>query len=67
MNKPPVMISTKDTIYMSDLLNVIYFLIKRFDHYDSVIQDKKIKQLTETVSKGLKNQYESLLEVLNND
>ena len=66
MIEPPVMVSTKDVMHISDILNVTYSLIKKFKHYDNEISDEKIKQLVISTTTELTNQYSTLLEVLNN-
>lgn len=66
MMEPPVMVSTKDSMHISDSLNVIYSFIKKFKHYDDEIQDEKIKQLVIAATTELTNQYTNLMEVLNN-
>ena len=65
MNKVPTMISTKDKLYISDILNVTYLFAKKFDHYESMVKDKKIKDLITTSSDMLKKQYSKLMEELN--
>ncbi len=67
MNKPPVMISTKDSMYVGDILNVTAAFIKKFRHYDNEIQDNKIKQLVLTITSTLKGQYTKLMEVLKSE
>ena len=66
MLEPPVMISTKDSMHICDILNVTYMMIKKFKYYDDKIGDEKIKQLCSDIVMNLTAQYSSLMEVLNN-
>lgn len=65
MQEPPVMVSTKDCMYISDILNMSVAIVKKFKHYDSEINDVQIKQLVGNITNQMKNQYSTLLEVLN--
>jgi len=64
MIEPPKMVSTKDVMYISDILNTIYTLAKKLNYYE--INDEKIKQLINKITTSFTNQYSTLLEVLNN-
>ena len=65
MSEPKKMISTRDLLYIEDLLSVICMFVKKIDHYDEEITDEKIKNNVAKVSLNLKDQYRSILEVLN--
>ena len=67
MNKPPVMVSTKDSMYITDVLNITHCFIKKFDHYDNEIQDTKIKKLVNNATNELIKQYNSLMEELKHE
>ena len=64
MTEPNDMISNKDILYMADILNVTYTLIKKLRHYDDEIVDKKIKTLNNKIVKDTIKQYDELLGVL---
>ena len=66
MNEPPKMLSTKDILYFSDILNVTGTYIKKFKHYDDLISCKEMKTLVLTITKELTSQYSVLLKELKN-
>lgn len=66
MTEPPVMVSTKDSMHICDILNVIYTLIKKFKHYNNEIQDQSINNLVLEAKTELLNEYSALMEVFNN-
>lgn len=66
MNKSPVMVSSKDIMYITDILNVTHAFAKKFKHYNNEIQDPKILNTVAGFTNQLVNQYNNLLGVLNN-
>ena len=66
MNQPPVMVSTKDSMYICDILNVTHAFMKKFKHYDNEIQDAKLKQMVQGFTTQLENQYQNIMGVLKN-
>jgi hypothetical protein len=65
MSEPPVMVSTKDAMYINDILNISSSMIKKIDHYLKEAKDEKLKSLIKKTSKKMKENYHILLEVLN--
>ena len=64
MNEPPKMLSNKDILYISDILNQQYVLVKKLNSYELSIKDKEIQKLIKRTCEMLKNNYNTLLEVL---
>ena len=64
MKEPQEMLSNKDVLYISDILNVLLTFVKKFTCYQEFISDEAILKKITAVTKDLKNQYESLLEEL---
>lgn len=65
MEQPPVMISGKDLMYISDILTQQITFIKKFDTYKDEIVDNEISDLVYQITEGLKTETQTLLEVLN--
>ena len=65
MEEPMEMISTKDNMYISDILMMQYTYIKKLLFYDELVTETKVKDLINKVSKQLIKGYDTLLEVLN--
>ena len=64
MKEPNQMLSNKDVLYISDILGVTLTFIKKFTCYNEFISDDTILKKINAITKNLKDQYESLLEVL---
>ena len=62
MNRPPKMISTKDSGSFNDQLNSIDVLCKKLNLYE----ESDIKMTLSRVNSTLKNHYSELLGCLNN-
>lgn len=65
MEEPMDMLSTKDFMYISDILMIQYTYIKKLNHYSELISDSKIQEQLEKVTRQLTKGYDTLLEVLN--
>lgn len=65
MKQPPKMVSTKDAMYISDILPMNFTMIKKTFLYEDLIKDENIQKLNNDVRKELKAQYKTLMEVLN--
>lgn len=66
MNKPPKMISTKDSGSFNDQLNSIDVLCKKLNSYEESVEDSDVKMTLSRVNSTLKNHYSELLGCLNN-
>lgn len=67
MDKVPVMISTKDIMYISDMFNWNFTLAKKCHHYLNEIKNEEIKQMIEKVYDFHKEICECLLKLLKED
>ncbi len=64
MKKQEFMLTPKDVLYLSDLLDQILVLNKRIGNDLTMIEDKKVKTCFEKVNQKLCEQYDALLNVL---
>ena len=64
MKEVPNIISTKDLMYIEDMLNWNYVMIKKANFYKTLVNDKEIKKFFEKVSKEHKRCYEKILTIL---
>ena len=46
MNEVPVMISTKDLAYLSDMFEWQFVMCKKINHYCSEVNDEEIKSIS---------------------
>ena len=64
MKKQEFMLTPKDVLYLSDLLDQILVLNKRIGNDLTMIEDNKVKTFFEKVNQKLCEQYDALLNVL---
>ena len=64
MNKAPIMISTKDLDYISDMINWNLNACKLARHFSNEVTDESIKSLLLQVSNMHSLHYEKLLNIL---
>ena len=64
MVEPPKMLSTKDMMYITDILTISEAHIKKFREYSNILNDEQIKDEISAIEKLLLNQYQTLLEVI---
>ena len=64
MKTPPEMLSPKDCLTISDLLESILTISKKSCTYAQSIEDEKVSKTAENLSSLLKEQYSELLELL---
>ncbi|MBQ3142306.1 MAG: hypothetical protein IJB82_02240 [Bacilli bacterium] len=64
MNEVPNIISTKDLMYIEDMLNWNFVLIKKVKTLKSMVKDREIKRFMETVISEHKSSYEKLLSLI---
>lgn len=66
MNTLFVGVSTKDAMYVSDIMKALLVLNKKIDHYEKETIDEQLKSNLCNIRQITTNQYQQLLEVLNN-
>lgn len=64
MDEVPNIISTKDLMYIEDMLNWNYNLIKKVRMFKSSVEDKEIKSFFDKVLKTHTKNFEKLLTIL---
>ncbi|MDD3392234.1 MAG: hypothetical protein PHE54_01690 [Bacilli bacterium] len=64
MNEVPVMISTKDLAYLSDMFEWQSVLTKVINHYKEEVQDEEIKSLFNNVAAMLKDNCQKIVDIL---
>jgi hypothetical protein len=64
MKEPPVMISTKDLSYISDIFEWNFVVSKTASHFMSEIEDEDISSYMEKVSKMHSNICRNLARIL---
>lgn len=64
MNEVPNIISTKDLMYIEDMLNWNYNLIKKVRMFKSSVEDEEIKNFFDKVIKSHTKNFEKLLTIL---
>lgn len=64
MNEPPVMLSTKDLSYISDMFEWNFVACKTSNHLSTLVGDKEIKDLLERVSKMHSSICKNLVKML---
>ena len=64
MTEPPKMLSSKDLMYITDILMISEAHIKKFREYSNILTDEKIKTEITTLETLLLNQFQTLLEVI---
>lgn len=64
MNQPPVMISTKDLSYFSDMFEWNFVASKVSNHFSTQIMDPEIKELVGKVSKMHSSICQNLLKIM---
>ena len=67
MDKVPVMISTKDLSYISDMFNWNFTLAKKAYHYVNEVNDEEIKETIKKVAKFHTDVCNKLLNFLKED
>lgn len=58
------MVTAKDVLYLSDLLDQTLVLNKRIANDVTMIEDQDVKTCFEDVNKKLKEHYDALLKIL---
>lgn len=66
MNKVPVMISTKDLDYISDMMNWNFVCAKKSYHFASEVTDEEIKETLHQTARMHVEHYLRLVNLLNN-
>lgn len=66
MKQPPNVLSTKDLLYIEDMLNWNLALAKQARHYMMEVADPDIKQQLDKVAVMHKKHYDQLLQILQN-
>lgn len=64
MKKQEFMLTAKDVLYLSDLLDQTLVLNLRIGNDVTMIKDKDVKKCFEKVNKTLCEQYDTMLQVL---
>lgn len=67
MDKVPVMISTKDLSYISDMFEWNFTLAKKAHHYLNEVNNDEVKKLVEKVYKFHSSVCQKLLNFLKED
>lgn len=64
MKTPPIMLSTKDCSYLSDLLETVITISKKARNDASLIEDKQIAKEFSKIHQELSNQYKTMVGLL---
>ena len=64
MKSVPNIISTKDLIYIEDMLNWNFILIKKINNYLNCVKDENVIDVLNKAYKDLNKNYNELLSVL---
>lgn len=66
MSEVPKMISTKDLLYIEDMMNWNMVYSKKCHMYKSMISNSEIKKFVDTIAKMHTEHYEKFLNIINN-
>lgn len=66
MEQPPFVISTKDHLYLEDMMSWNLNAIKKFNFFAGQCQDQKVKQAITQACQMHQNHYSRLLAHINN-
>jgi hypothetical protein len=61
-SQPPTMISTKDFLYLEDMMNWNFIAMKKAHFYAKHIQDQEVKTVLEKVGKMHQDHYMTILQ-----
>lgn len=65
MKEVPTIISTKDLLYIDDMLSWNFTTIKKINYYVQNIEDEDVNNLLSEVANTYKKHYSEILECLN--
>ncbi len=65
MKEVPTVVTTKDLLYIDDMLSWNFTTIKKINHYVEEIVDEDIINLLNEVASTFKEHYTEILECLN--
>ena len=64
MKSVPNIISTKDLIYIEDMLNWNFILIKKINNYINEVNDTGVKRILTKTKNSLLNVYKTILNYI---
>lgn len=65
MKEVPTVITTKDLLYLDDMLSWNFTTVKKINHYINEVVDEDVINLLTSVSKTFTKHYTEILECLN--